>query len=486
MKILSSNSMKYCDKQTMIDNNVNEIDLVKRAALACFNLIRDDILYDYKVLVVCGNSNNSADGFRLAKILKDDKVSVDVSFVGNLKKMNETCSYFYKEFEKRHLDSLYGRNADYKKYDVIIDAIIGVGLKGELREDIVEVVNKINDTDAIKIAIDIPTGLNSDTGTYKPVCVKADYTAAINNIKYGHLLADGPDVCGEIAIADIGLNSYNVECIKLIDEVYLGKHPKRAANCNKYDFGSVLVIGSNISMTGAGIMASLSALRSGAGLLSLACPKDNYEIVSKRAPLEVMVRHLDEDLDLLLNKKTTVVFGPGLGRDEKYLSILERMLKKDINLIVDADGLHLLSKIDNLKNIKKCRLVITPHTGEAAVLLNKKSVEVKEDVYTSLRELVKKYDCIAVLKGHNTLIGDVNETYISVTGNSGMATAGSGDVLAGMIAGFALKEIDLKKVCKAVYLHGLAGDIAESKRNEDSLIATDIIENIGEAIRTLY
>ncbi len=395
--------------------------------------------------------------------------------------MNKTCRHFYDEY-KKYNKCINDINL-INKYDAVIDALIGNGLKGKLREDIAYLVDNINNSNAYKIAIDLPTGLDSSNGTYDK-CVCADKTIAINNIKLGHLLNDGSDVCGDIKIANIDLNEYDdIEHIDTIDLTKYHDFFKRKNNSNKYDYGSVLVIGSNVSMAGAGIMSAVSALKAGAGLVSIACVKENYEVVSIKAPLEIMVKSLDEED--ILNKKDTVVFGPGLKKDEKFLPLLRKLLSMDINLIVDADGLYLLSLIDDIKEIKRARLVITPHFGEAALLLNKTSKDIRENTFESFKMLIERYDCIVVLKSHNTLVGDKNKYYISLSGNPGMSSAGSGDVLTGIIAGLAKKQLTLDSVLLSVYLHGLAGDLAKEEFGMTSLCASAIIDKIAEAIKII-
>lgn len=477
--------MKLIDTKSMEDQEADEICLVNRAAASCFEVLETklNINHSLKIVVICANSNNSSDGYKLADILLDKGYSnTYVISAGDVLKMNATCRYFHDEFEKRYKNRILDKESSLNDYDLIIDSLIGVGLHGELRDNIKTIVSNINKADTKVVSIDLPTGLDGDTGTFLGECIEADFTIAINNLKYGHLLNDGPDMCGEIYIADIGLNEYpQIEHIKVINEDSLTKNNKRKKNANKYDFGSVLVIGSSKGMAGAGIMASISALKAGAGLVTLACPIENYDIVAIKAPLEIMTREL-RNLDDLLNKKTTVVFGPGLGRNTDYSEVLSDLLGKEINLVVDADGLYHLSKIEKLNEIKKCCLILTPHVGEAATLLNKTSKEIKSDLYKSCKEIQKKYEAIVVLKGHNTLIME-EDTYISLSGNSGMASAGSGDVLAGMVAGVIGKTADIKKVVRAVYLHGLAGDIAKEEYGESSLTATDIINNIAKAIK---
>ncbi len=471
--------MSITDSRTMIDQNIDDKYLVKKAAKACFEILKKYVDTNKKILIVCGNSNNSSDGFYLAKILKENNYLVDVLYTLDINKMNKTCRYFYDEYI-----SLYKIVGDIKTindYEVIIDALIGNGLKGKLRDNISLLVDKINESNAFKIAIDLPTGLDSTNGTYDN-CINADLTIAINNIKLGHLINDGSDVSGKIEVADIGLNKYDdIEYFDTVDINEYKDYFKRKNNSHKYDYGSVLVIGSNVSMPGAGLMSAMSALKSGAGLVTLTCPKENYEVVSIKAPFEVMVKSIDEED--ILNKKDTVVFGPGLKKDEKYLPLLRKLLTSDINLIVDADGLYLLSLVDDLGDIKKARLAITPHLGEAGLLLNKSSRDTKDNILDSFKELIERYDCIVVLKGHNTLIGNKEKYYISTSGNPGMSSAGSGDVLSGIIAGVARKNLTLDSVVLGVYLHGLAGDLAKEEMGMTSLTACAIIDKIADAIK---
>ncbi len=475
MRILSANSMSLSDKRTMTDLNVDEITLVKKAALACFEVINNRISKDKQIGIVCGNSNNSSDGFCLANILREHGFKVSVFYFFDLNKMNKTCRYFY--------DLVCGIDEninDLDACDVLIDCVIGNGLRGPLRDNVVSIVEKMNKCLSYKIAIDLPTGIDGTNGTFNPVCFKADLTICINNIKLGCLLNDGPDYVGELKTVDIGLIQYDdLDYVEVVDPSAFNFSNKN--NINKYDLGNVLVIGSNVSMPGAGILSSISALKSGAGLVSLACPKENLDVVSIKAPLEVMVKCIDDAN--LLDKKNTIVFGPGLKKDEKYLALLKDLLMMDINLIVDADGLALLAMIDDVKLFKRARLVITPHIGEAARLLHTNSANIKNGVFESFKKLIDTYDCIVVLKGHNTLVGNKDAYFISLSGNAGMATAGSGDVLSGIIAGMAGKCISLDSVKEAVYIHGLAGDLAIEEIEKTSLVASDIVSNISNAIR---
>lgn len=496
MKILTAEAMKLTDKRTMEDEHVTELDLVRRAAAAICKTISEEIRPDLaaKIAIVCGNSNNASDGFALAGLLLDAGYeNTMVYHISNPDNMKSTCRFFYEGFRAEfpdHFTAPESKDAlrtTLAQADYIVDAVVGVGLSGLLRADNVAVAECINESPAKVISLDIPTGLDSNTGSYDPICVKADYTIVISSLKCGHVLADGPDCCGQMFIADIGLNDYDdVESMTVIEEGFLqGALPRRCNNTNKYDFGSVLVIGSNVSMAGAGLMCAMSALKSGSGLVTLACPEENFGVVSVKAPLELMVKPLKSDLsnlDQLLEKKSTVVFGPGLGRDERFLAVLGTLIGQELNLIVDADGLWYLAKIANLKEKLRANLILTPHLGEASTLLKTDVKNIKRDLRASARKLAADYNAWAVLKGHNTLVAEPGGSlYVSLAGNSGMATAGSGDVLAGIMAGITGKAPDLKKVCLAVWLHGTAGDLAMEEFGRLSMTATDIMAFIGKA-----
>ncbi len=503
MKILPVCSMQETDRRSAEDQNITEAALIKRAGKACYDKIFSQKLIKSRnenIAVVCSHSNNSADGFALASLLlKNGYKNTKVYFTGSEEKMKAACAEVFKEtnslsvgfVERISETDLERLGENLAKADVIIDALIGVGFKGKLREKEAKIVDLINQSPAKVISIDIPTGLNADTGAFDPVCVNADFTLVINNYKYGNVLGFGSDCCGKQLLTDIGLNQYDeLEGSLLLTKDFVKSCvPERKNNSNKYDFGNVLVIGCNKGMAGSGIMSAEASLKSGCGLVSIACPENNLDIVSIKAPLEIMTTPLKNDysnIDDLLKKKDTVVFGMGLGKDGDFEVLLGSLLMREINLIVDADGLYYLAVLkDEIKN-KKANLIVTPHTKEAANLLYIKTEEVKNDPVAAAKEISSSYNCTTVLKGHNTFIcaSDLS-SYICMNGNSGMATAGSGDVLSGIIAGVGGKRCEVKNVCLGVYLHGLAGDIAAEEYGKISMTATDITRHIHNAFENI-
>ncbi len=500
MKVLSLQSMRQTDSQSIEDQNITETFLIKRAGKACYDKMQANKLLKNRndtIALVCSHSNNSADGFALALcLLKGGYRNAKVYFIGEIAKMKASCKEVFDELNESFPNAVVTiPNEDMEelrlgleKASLVVDAIIGVGFSGTLRPRQTKVVEIINECAAKVVSIDIPTGINADTGSFNPVCIHADYTLVIGCFKYGNLLGGGADYSGENLLTDIGLNDYDVPCsIMLEDGLIKGYVPQRKNDSNKYDFGNVLVIGSNVGMAGSGIMSAIASLKSGCGLVSIACPEKNLETVSIKAPLEIMTQPMKNDysdIDSLMNKKDTVVFGMGLGKDGDFELLLANLLRREINLIVDADGLYYLAVLKDEIKDKRANLIVTPHTKEAANLLYVKTSEIKSDPIAAAKKISETYNCTTVLKGHNTIICAQDLTsYICTKGNSGMATAGSGDVLSGIIAGVMGKSFGPTKVCLGVYIHALAGDIAAEKYGKISMTATDIIESLPAAFQ---
>lgn len=503
MKVLSSYEMKLSDEQTILENKITPLILMGKASKACFDAIIDNNLIPDKtktISIVCYHSNNSGDGFGLAGLLlKAGYNNTRIYFVGSYAKMNDNVKGIYNHFKNLGSYTIDVDKEDLnffkntlKDSDVIIDAIIGTGLNGRLRDGLIDVVNAINQSDALKISIDIPTGVNSDTGNIHPVAVKSDYTLVIQAFKYGNLLSHGIDCCGKFIIVDAGITiPSDLKTMEIIDNAKVKKAiNNRKRNSNKYDYGSVLTIGSNENMVGAGILASYAAIKSGCGLSTLTCDEFNFRAAQLKAPFEIMVSPFHDDvnqLEALLKKKNIIIFGPGMGKNSMYTNVLKYLLKQNVVLIVDADGLtHLRNVKDDIKN-KVASLVITPHTGEAAMLLNVTTQEVTSDLITSAKRLHERYDCHVILKGFNTyFLSHKGNKYLNITGNAGMATAGSGDVLSGIIAGLCAQGgIIEEKIALALYLHGLSGDIAKEELGEECLTASDLITYLPKAFKLM-
>ncbi|MFN4111475.1 MAG: NAD(P)H-hydrate dehydratase, partial [Ignavibacteria bacterium] len=390
-------------------------------------------------------------------------------------------------------------------FDVVIDALLGTGLNSEIREPYLSAIKWMNEYNALKIAVDIPTGLSSDTGKILGNSFIADYTLTMGLPKIGLLIADGPVVSGRIQIVDISypFSLSNSETIKknLIEDLDIfEKLPRRPYNAHKYSVGKILAIAGSAGLTGAAKMSCEAALRSGCGGVLLITTKKLLNIFAKSLK-EVMTFPLKEnngnyfiekDFDEIKQKidwADVLLIGPGLGQNEETLKFLKRIILSypQKKKVIDADGLNLLSTFMNEKGLSLKNSILTPHLGEFSRLTNKTIDEIKERIFDIGTEFAIKYETVLVLKGSPTIIFDSEgNSFINSTGNSGMATVGMGDVLTGMISSFYSQGLNaLDAAIVGVYLHGLAGDIAAIKKGKLSLISSDVIKFIPDAIKMI-
>jgi len=362
------------------------------------------------------------------------------------------------------------------------------------------------------LSIDVPSGLNADTGEISNVCVKADRTATMGLPKIGHFFHPGKEYSGEVTVIDIGIPQ------KIIDEEKIDLNvvtkeevkellPKRHDDAYKGSCGRVVLIAGSTGMTGAASLASLSCLKVGAGMAILGIPKSLNEIMEIKLT-EVMTKPLPDvrkkgtlalrglgEINLLLKWGDCLALGPGLGQHFETIELIRRLVTKiELPMVIDADGLNAIAKDSSILNQTKAPLILTPHIGELSRLINVPIEEIAKDRIKYASESAKRFNCIMVFKGAPTIVAEPKgEAFVNSTGNAGMATAGSGDVLTGIIIGlvaqmlFDRRERDVKTIMKdaatcGVFIHGLAGDLAKEEKGEMGMIAGDIMEKIPEAI----
>jgi hydroxyethylthiazole kinase-like uncharacterized protein yjeF len=392
---------------------------------------------------------------------------------------------------------------DLEKFDILVDGIFGTGLDAEVRGYYREVIDHLNTLQRPIVAIDIPSGLDADTGKPLGTAIRAFLTITFGLPKVGHLLPPGIDYVGEVRVIDIGLPKRLVEDEKIPTHLLEEKEIKRwlsiprNPDTHKGDYGHLLVIAGSVGKTGAAAMACQAALRMGAGLVTLAIPKSLNGIMEMKLT-EVMTEPLPETpkqtLSLrafsaivrLCENKKAVIIGPGLGTFKETQSLVLKLIKAlDVPIILDADGLTALATQPKTLPIANRSLILTPHPGEMARLMRSQVKEVLEDRIGRSRNFSQSHHVHLVLKGHPTLISTPKgEVFINPTGNPGMASGGTGDVLTGMIGGLVCQGFDiLPSLQIAVYLHGLAGDEGAQEKGEKSLIATDIIEKIPALLK---
>jgi len=371
---------------------------------------------------------------------------------------------------------------------LIIDGIFGIGINRNVEGEFLQAINKINKSKAPVLSLDIPSGLNADTGEVMGSSIKADVTSTFVGRKKGLYLNQGPIISGciefsNLSIPDKCFKNATIE-LEIVNQSLLKQHLKpRNRSSHKGDFGHVLVIAGNHGMGGAARITSESALRTGAGLVSVITRPENVAIISKTTP-EIMAHSADDKSDKiseLINKADVIAIGPGLGIDRWAKDLFNKAIESEKQLIIDADGLNLLAD----RPTKRDNWILTPHPGEAARLLGCLNPEIQEDRLTSLKKLIEKYGGVTLLKGNNTLIGAEEEIPFVVTaGNPGMSTAGMGDLLTGIIAALSsqFKEVNPKTLTAlAAYIHALAGDQA-AKSGERGIIATDLFKELKHII----
>lgn len=438
-----------------------------------------------KVGIVCGAGNNAGDGYVLASFLPNSTI------LRTTDKMSSDALFFYKDLKNEIL--FIDESYDFKGFDVIVDCIFGTGFNREVDEPAKSIIENINKSNAFIISVDIPSGLNGNNGLSK-ICIKANLTISIGYIKSGLLLNDGKNYTGKIINNNIGINLVG-NSYKLIDSFDIKDiFKKRDENSNKKTFGYTAIIGGSNEYSGAIKLSNLSysALRSGCGIAKLYVPRSIGEAI-KPYMLESILVEVDEidghmkfdDSFTKLDNMDSICIGMGLGSSDTYKDILKYILDNyKCPIIIDADGLNTLSKMSNYKLGEN--VILTPHLKEFSRLINKDISDIKEHLIEYAKEYANKNNnCTILLKGPTTIITNGVDVYLVNRGTVGMSTAGSGDVLSGILSGvlaYAKTNITLS-VAACAYINGLAGEIGLEEVNEISLMARDTIINIPRAIK---
>ena len=503
-KILTASDMKKYDAYTINEIGIPSMVLMERAALSVceevWTFLHDTNKKpaDVKVLVVCGMGNNGGDGFAVARLLSEAGCRVRVLFHGDRNKLTAESKTQYEILQRLGLNICTQMKEE--EYDIIIDALFGIGLSRPLEDSFATLVTALNEKKAYKIAVDIPSGLCADTGKVLGVCFKADVTVTFGFHKRGLLVGDGMLYAGRIICKDIGIIDAKQEEISnqvwFFDEDVSVLLPPRKANGNKGTFGKVLIYAGNHETFGAALLCAKSAFAAGAGMVKVLCPYSFRSFMLHELPEAMLTCYEQDDIDLLETKIAddltwcdTVIAGPGIGLSKQAKEILQIMVKyAKVPMVLDADALNLLSEDEDLRHLLVSKneelgrtVVLTPHMGELGRLLKQTVKELKEAPFDMARKLSEIFHSIAVCKDARTVICYKNrEMYLNTSGNHGMATAGSGDVLAGLLGAYLALggEPYHKTAAIAVYLHGKAGDEAASKVGERALTASQIIEGM--------
>lgn len=530
MKILTAQQMREIDRLTVERCGVPYATLMETAGSRVVEAIIEhgEPITKSVFSVFCGKGNNGGDGAVVARLLWMRGAPLVCVYIfgriaetkGEARTNFEIISRIYEEERKRA--NFFSRlsiqeiteEADaahtYDGADVVIDALFGTGLTRPaegLYAKAIESINYHRDAAAI-VSVDIPSGLSSDTGQPIGLHVQADLTVSLTAPKIGNVLAPVFEANGKLVVASIGTPDWLIEeesgsNLHLVEEKLIAEWlqaSRRHADAHKGSVGDVLLIAGSRGKTGAAALSSETVLRAGAGLVTVATARSAQPLLVTQARTEVMTEALDETPDgaissaaldralQLAQKRTVIAVGPGLSSsDESTRAFVRKMApRRTAPMVVDADGLNALAPWpDDLKGSDKAPIIVTPHPGEMARLTGKTNAEIVADRINVAREFATKHHIITVLKGSRTIIASPGgEVYVNPTGNAGMATAGSGDVLTGIIAGLLAQRPSepLEAAIAAVYLHGLAGDLAANRLGMRPLIASDIIANLSEAI----
>lgn len=488
--LLDGKQMKEIDRFSIEEVKIPSLVLMERAALGVCKVIRQHFTNEYKVLSVCGSGNNGADAAACARILSENGYETAVCLVGNMEHATEELKTQLSILQK--LSILVVTMDEIADYDIIIDGIFGIGLSREITGEYQRIIDRINSAGKTVVAVDIPSGVDAASGKILGTAVKADYTVTFGYLKTGMLLYPGSICCGEIRVENCGFAGKAIDTIPnkkfIYDKSDLKRLPARTPDSNKGTYGRVLVIAGSDNMSGAAYFSAKAAYRTGAGLVRVMTAKSNKAVIQTLLP-EAVLSFYDEistqELRENLNQAAVVVVGPGLSMGELQSRILYETLTflsdKDKKVLLDADALNIIARDNRQELLKNC--IITPHLGEMARLCRMKTDEIKEQLIETAETFAKKYCCICVLKDARSVVSDGNEVYLNVSGNSGMSTAGSGDVLTGIIAGMLAGGMDLfEGAVLGTYIHGLAGDSAKEQLGERFMKADDIADSIKNII----
>jgi hydroxyethylthiazole kinase-like uncharacterized protein yjeF len=514
MRVLNTQQMREADRRTIDEIGIPSIVLMENAgrqAVAAMEAAFEELTTTH-VGVVCGRGNNGGDGFVVARTLVQRGVETSVFLLGSVADVRGDARTNLEVLGRIGLTVVEITNAqewelhfsELSQCELIVDAILGTGFHGQLSGLLETVVADLNGLGVPIVAIDLPTGVSADSPDVEGEAIEASMTVTLGAPKVPLVLPPADSHSGDLVIADIGIP------IPVLDEVegpYLELLtrermrelvPARAADSHKGDFGRVLIIAGSLGRSGAAHLAALGALRSGAGLVTVATPRSCLPIVAAMAP-EYMTEGLEETasgtvdygaLDRVLDFQADIIaVGPGLGQAPGTAAFVHGLLERaGIPLIMDADALNAFREDpDRLLGRDGVDVVITPHPGEMARLLNLSVEDVQHDRLRHATDFASRHRVHVVLKGHRTVIATPeNRAFINLTGNSGMATGGTGDLLTGMIAAWFGQLLDAEAACKlAVYLHGTAGDLAEADEGEVALVAGDVAARLGDAVLEL-
>lgn len=513
-RIVTAAQMRAIDERAIHELKFPSLTLMENAGKGVAGRIRERLFdgdcLNRRVMVVCGRGNNGGDGFVVGRYLADWGAHAEFCLIGRMTDLKGDAKVNCDIVVKRGLPVLElgqsGPIPDFSGADLLVDAIFGTGFRGPISGIAAEIIRRMNESVIRIVAVDAPSGLDSDTGSIDESTVTSYITMSLACSKRGQWLWPGRSKVGLLETVDIGIPQSVIEeeevRLSLITKDFVRQSlPRRPPDAHKGTFGKALIVGGSAGMSGAVVLAASAALRTGVGLAYAACPTSLVDAVDTGS-IETVVLGMPEvqkrrvlarrglgEIVGHFEQVDAVAIGPGLGRHHETQELIRRLVTRRTRpTVLDADGINAFAKEPGLLDTAvDAPLIITPHVAEMARLLGRTNAEITDDREGAAREAASRFNCITVMKGAPTFIASSDgEVYLNPTGNSGMATGGMGDVLTGIIVSLLAQGLPpLDAALAGVYLHGMAGDFAAADVGERSLLAGDVVGAIGDALGML-
>lgn len=508
MKLVTAEQMRGVDRETIDNRGIPGPELMENAGRGIAESIRDDILIEpqgRKLIIFCGKGNNGGDGFVVGRFLHEYGADVTIYFPDPADKLSDDARLNHDRAQKLGIAMHAVKTAEdlpgESDADYVIDAIFGTGFAGAPRGLLADFIACINRLALPVIAVDCPSGLNVDTGCCEGAVTTAEYTYTLALPKIGLYYSPGREHCGVVSVIPIGVpdgvvESFDFKCNLITPELIASLLPVRKPDGHKGDFGTLFILAGSTGLTGAATLAAMASARTGLGLVTVGCPSTLNPILETKlteamtVPLPdvgkkglLALRGLGE-IRKQIAQRDAVIIGPGIGTHHETKELIQRLAGSlERPAIIDADGLNAFAKDRAALTGEHQALVLTPHPGEFRRLIDESIPQEIPGLYDLIRVYAQKYRAVIVYKASPTVVVDTDgQVYLNPTGNNGMATGGTGDVLSGMIGSFLAQGLTARDAALcAVYVHGLAGDLAASETGQRSLIAGDLVDYLSDA-----
>lgn len=489
-KLVRAEQVRQHELAAAASVNCSSFALMQRAGAAAMYCIDAYYPLAQKILVLVGGGNNGGDGYILANLARLQGRNVVLASADPSRLLQGDALRAQQLWQQDEYSIRSWQEVDFNEYDLLVDALLGTGLQGDIRSPLTTIIEQVNQCTIPVLSIDLPSGLHADTGVPLPIAVEAERTITFVAIKPGLVTGIGKHFCGQLLVDDLAIGQpfFTLAAVRahLISWASLPKLAERQSHANKGKFGRLVCFGGNKGMAGAMCLSAMAALRSGVGLVKVFCHEHSQPLVANSQPEIMLVTATGiASINKVLDWSSCLVLGPGLGPDAWSQSVFEHVLAHLTHttkpIIIDADGLNLLAKRWESKlkiNLTQC--ILTPHPGEAARLLNVTVQEIEQDRYAACQAIAQRYGAVCILKGAGTIIchdGQATSVYVCADGNPGMATAGMGDVLSGIVGAMLGQGLSAQSAANyAVCLHAAAGDRLARSYGQRGMIASDLFE----------